>query len=263
MLRMVLTGLAASVSPVAVLALVSVLTKGNARRNALLFLLGFTVTLLCLGFAGIFLFRLGGGEGKGRVNGYIDLSLGVLCLLAMLRELHREEDKAGHEEQGGENGEGRREKSEKERLGKRLKRFSGKRKRDQGVECQEELDGVGRGRPGAQRELRAAKALSLGCLSMLVNFSTLVIFVSGLHAIGAAKMGVLAGLLALLVMTAFTLSTLLAPIAVLFSFPSQSELLLRALRDWLAKHRRAVGSLVLAAFGVYLLAKGISTVLAH
>lgn len=80
---MVVTGLAASVSPVAVAAMISMLSMKGARRNTFFFLAGFVLTLLCLGAAGLFLFQLGGAGRTGGLHGVIDLVLGGFCLLAI------------------------------------------------------------------------------------------------------------------------------------------------------------------------------------
>jgi len=87
--RVIIAGLAASISPVAVMVLLSVMMRKHARRNSLLFLLGFTLVLIALGVVGIFVFRAGGSGGKSKVDGYIDLVLGVLCLAAIPLTLRR------------------------------------------------------------------------------------------------------------------------------------------------------------------------------
>ena len=79
--RLIITGLAAAVSPVAVMVLLAVLSRKNARRNSLLWLLGFTATLIALGVVMVYIFHLGGSGETSKVDGYIDIVLGFLCLL--------------------------------------------------------------------------------------------------------------------------------------------------------------------------------------
>lgn len=85
--HVIVAGLAASVSPVAIMLLLAVMMRKNARRNSLLFLLGFTLILVALGVVGVFIFKAGGSGTKSSVDGYFDIALGVLCLLAMLFSL--------------------------------------------------------------------------------------------------------------------------------------------------------------------------------
>jgi hypothetical protein len=95
--RLIIAGLAASVSPVSVMVLVSVMLRKHARRNSLVFLLGFTLILIAFGLAGIFAFRAGGGGSKQKVNGCIDLALGALCLAAIPITLRRKKKQADPE----------------------------------------------------------------------------------------------------------------------------------------------------------------------
>ena len=81
--RVIVAGLAASISPVSVMFLLSVMTRKNVRRNSLLFLLGFTLVLIAMGVVGIFVFHAGGSGAKSKVDAFIDLGLGVLCLAAI------------------------------------------------------------------------------------------------------------------------------------------------------------------------------------
>lgn len=81
--RLVLTGLGAAVSPVAVMVLVSMMMTKNPKRNSLLFLAGYTLALLAIGVLVVALLPLGGSGKKSAVDGYIDLALGILCLVAI------------------------------------------------------------------------------------------------------------------------------------------------------------------------------------
>jgi threonine/homoserine/homoserine lactone efflux protein len=87
--RVIIAGLAASISPVAVMVLLSVMMRKHARRNSLLFLLGFTLVLIAFGVTVIFLFSAGVGGSKHKVDGFIDLALGALCLAAIPITLRR------------------------------------------------------------------------------------------------------------------------------------------------------------------------------
>jgi Sap, sulfolipid-1-addressing protein len=203
--RLIVTGLAASISPVAVMVLISVLSTKSARRNSLVFLLAFTLTLIAIGLVAVYIFHVGGSGGTSKVDGYIDLSLGILCLLAIILEFRK-----------------------------------GKKQKSQKVAA----------------DLSVKKSFSLGCVSMLVNSSTVVIYISGLHVISAADLTRSEDLLGIAILTLFTLTTLLIPMAIYFVFPSRSERALASFKTWLAKHSKVIGAAVLLIFGVYLIIKG-------
>ena len=94
--NVIVAGLAASVSPVAIMLLLAVMMRKKARRNLLLFLLGFTLILVTLGVVGVFVFKAGGSGTKSSVNGYFDIALGVLCLVAMLLSLRSKKKQEKH-----------------------------------------------------------------------------------------------------------------------------------------------------------------------
>ncbi|MBN1290063.1 MAG: GAP family protein [Actinobacteria bacterium] len=82
-LRLVLTGLGAAVSPVAMIALISLMLRKDAKRNSLLFLLGYTLALMSIGTVLVYVLHIGSRGGKSMLDSYIDLLLGVLCLALM------------------------------------------------------------------------------------------------------------------------------------------------------------------------------------
>jgi hypothetical protein len=208
--RLILIGLAASVSPVAVMILISVLAKKHAKRNSLIWLIGFTLTLLALGFLVVYIFHVGGSGGTSKVDGYIDMGLGALCLLLIPLSVLRKKKPEG---------------------------------------------------PKVESDISPFRALTLGCISMIVNTSTLVIFFSGLHVISAARLETYETGLSVAVLTFFTLTTVLIPIAIYFLFPTKSEKALDAFKNWLMKHKKIIGVAILLVFGVYLLVKGLKVVI--
>jgi len=95
---------------------------------------------------------------------------------------------------------------------------------------------------------------------MLVNSSTFIIFVSGLHMISRSNLVVLEEIISLVILTVFTLTTVLIPIAIYFIFPSRSGRALAALEEWLTRHKKLIGTATLFIFGAYLLIKGLTAV---
>jgi hypothetical protein len=203
---MIIIGLAASVSPIAIMFLISILSKHHARRNSLVFLLGYTLTLTALGVVGVLVFHIGSSGRTSKVDGYIDLALGILCLLVIPLSIRKP------------------------------------KKHDTAK---------------VESDLRAWRAFTLGSFSMIVNSSTFIIYISGLHAISAAKLEPFNDVIALATLTFFTLTSLIIPIIIYFIFPKKSEKLLNSLRVWLTKHSKVIGIAVLMIIGVYLVIKGI------
>ena len=197
-------------SPVAVMVLISLMLKKNPVRNSSLFLLGFALVLIAIGIAGLFLLHLGGHAKKSPVDGYIDIALGVLCLLAIPLAWKR------------------------------------KRKRKQ--------------EEPAARDIKPARAFTLGGATMLINFSTIPIYVSGVHVISDAKLAFFDDVLAMVILTAVTLITLVVPIVIYLVFPKAAARALSSVRVWLSKHQKVIGATILLVFGVYLLIKGIHAV---
>jgi len=206
--RLIVIGLAAAVSPVAVMVLISLMLKKHPVRNSSLFLLGFALVLIAIGIAGIILLHFGGHAKKSPVDGYIDIALGVLCLLAIP--------------------------------------LAWKRKRKQ--------------EEPAARDIKPARAFTLGGATMLVNFSTIPIYVSGVHVISDARLGLFDDVLAMVILTAVTLITLVVPIVIYIVFPKAAARALSSVRVWLSKHQKVIGAAILLVFGVYLLIKGIHAV---
>ena len=208
--HLLLIGLGASVSPVAVMLLISVMLKKNPRTNSLLFFLGYTAALVALGVIVVYIFHLGGGGRTLKIDGYIDLSLGAICFIAVPYSLRKKN-----------------------------------RKRT----------------PGVESGSTAFRSFSLGSMSLLLNPSTYLIFISGLHVISLAGIGRQDDLLAIAFLTLVTLVTLLVPIIIFFVFPKRAEEVLDTLKAWLTKHNRVIGVAVLLVFGVYLLIRGLRILL--
>jgi Sap, sulfolipid-1-addressing protein len=204
--KLVLIGLGASVSPVAVTLLITVMFRAQARRNSLLFLLGFTLTLLAIGIIVATVFNRAGSGGTGHADGYVDLALGLLCLALIPLPLRRKRGQAADD---------------------------------------------------VEQDLKASRAFFRGIIAMLINTSTMVLYIAGVHEISAAKLGAAGNVLALAILTLVTLVTLIIPIVIYFAFPRKSEQVLGKLNAWLFKHMKEIGVAVLLVFGIYLLVKGI------
>lgn len=209
--KLILTGLGASISPVAIILLITVMMRDHARRNSLLFLAGFSLTLLGVGIALVSLMHAAGSGGTGKFDAYIDIALGVVCLAVVPLAI--------------------------------------KRKPRQAKEGPEDAD------------LKAFAAFTRGVVAMLINSSTWVIYIAGLHMVTTATdLTTAEEILAILILTLTTLLTLIIPIAVYFIFPHKAQKVLESARGWLVAHSKIIGIAILVIFGAYLLIKGIVSV---
>jgi threonine/homoserine/homoserine lactone efflux protein len=207
--RLILTGLGASISPVAIMAIISVMLMKKPLRNSLLFLVGFTFVLVSVGVIVVFVLHARGGSKTGNVDGYIDIAFGALCLLGIFLTIRRKPKPAPADE---------------------------------------------------PREMKASRAFTLGMVMMLVNFSTWVIYLAGMHFIAEAKLSVADDVIAMVILTVMTLITLLIPIFFEAAFPKTAEKGLTSMRLWLARHNKLIGAIILAVFAIYLLEKGIRAI---
>lgn len=205
--KVVIAGLGAAVSPVAVVLLITVMFHDHARRNSLLFLAGFTLVLVAIGVISMTLMDSAGSGRTGKLDAYIDVALGALCL-ALIPVALRRKPRPSQEAGAG--------------------------------------------------DLKASGAFTRGMVAMLVNSSTMVIYIAGVHEISGADASIAGTVLAMAVLTAVTLLTLLIPITVYFISPRRSQEALGSMRTWLAGHSKAIGLVLLVVFAGYFLAKGIT-----
>ncbi len=202
--RLLVIGMGAAVSPVAVMVLISLMLRKHPLKNALFFLLGFTPTLVALGIVAVTLMHAGGSGKKSAVDAYIDLALGALCLLAIIPVIRKKPKESEPEPE----------------------------------------------------DLKASRSLAIGCLTMLVNYSTLVIYASGIHYISSARLSLPENVFYMALLTVVTLSTLLLPVAVYIAVPGRAERWLAALKEWLGEHNKQIGVAILLIFAVLLFVKG-------
>ncbi|MHB8896576.1 MAG: GAP family protein [Candidatus Geothermincolia bacterium] len=203
--QLIVVGLLASISPVAVTVLVTLMLTKKPLRNALSFLVGFTLVLVAIGVIAVFILHIGTSKGNHAIDAWIDIGLGVLCLALIPHSLMRKA------------------KADKQRT----------------------------------KPLKTVEALGIGAVTMMINASTIVIYISGTHDIVAAHLSAVKDVEALAILTAVTLVTLIIPIAIYAIFPKKSDRLLGSLKVWLMKHQKMIGIVILAIFGIYLLFKGI------
>lgn len=101
------------------------------------------------------------------------------------------------------------------------------------------------------------RAVVIGAGLLVVNFTTVAIYIPALAEIAKAGLGFSSSAIALAVVIALISSTMTAPVVLYAVMRQRAGAILNALRSWLAKHDRAVMTVVLVVFGLYLLLKGL------
>lgn len=210
--KLIAYGLGAAVSPVAVIVLLTLMMRKGPLKNALIFLVGFTIMLVAIGVVMGFVLHFGGSGEKSAFDDWVDVALGVLCLALIPVSLLR-------------------------------------KKKDQGGGVEED------------RGIKASRAFVLGAATMAVNTSTMVIYAAGMHAVSQANLSRLDVVLSIAILTFVTLLSLLVPILIYVAAPQKAGKVLASLQSWLNRHKKVIGAGVLAVFGVYLLAKGLTALL--
>src|SRR5450759_1959696 len=82
--KVILIGLAASVSPVAVMVLITLMFSKRPLRNSLFFLLGFTLTLVAIAVVVVFVFHAGEHSRKSNLDAWIAIALMTAVTLVTL-----------------------------------------------------------------------------------------------------------------------------------------------------------------------------------
>jgi threonine/homoserine/homoserine lactone efflux protein len=81
--RVILAGIAASISPIPIMVLLSMMMRPKVLRNVLSFLLGYTIILIALGLVVALVMRASGSGQKEAVDAYINIVFGALCFLSI------------------------------------------------------------------------------------------------------------------------------------------------------------------------------------
>lgn len=103
-----------------------------------------------------------------------------------------------------------------------------------------------------------ARYVGLGAGVMLLNFSTLALFVPAVKDIGRADDVSAAGeAAALALLLVIVLVPAWAPVALRAAFPDRAQRILAPLGRWMGEHQRALGGWVSAAFALYLFVRGV------
>ncbi len=100
--------------------------------------------------------------------------------------------------------------------------------------------------------------VGVGAIGMLVNFSTLVLFLPALHEITRSSVGDAGRAVALAMLYLVTLLPVLAPVTVVSLLGPRAQPALRATHSFVSDHARQIGTVIEVVFAVYLTLRGIS-----
>jgi hypothetical protein len=98
--------------------------------------------------------------------------------------------------------------------------------------------------------------IGVGALGMVVNFSTLVLFLPALHEITRASVGTVDRVVAFAVVFVITLLPVLAPVVLVSAMGRRVAPALDAVHAFVTRHSRQIGIVIEVVFAVYLVVKG-------
>jgi hypothetical protein len=98
--------------------------------------------------------------------------------------------------------------------------------------------------------------VGVGAIGMLVNFSTLVLFLPALHEITRSSVALVGRSMAFAVLYVITLLPVLIPVGLVAVLGDRAEPVLDATHTFVTRHSRQIGMVIEVVFAVYLLWKG-------
>ncbi len=99
--------------------------------------------------------------------------------------------------------------------------------------------------------------VGIGATGMVVNFSTLVLFLAAMHEITRSAVGTTGRVADFVVVYVITLLPVLVPVGLVTALGDRADPPLNATHAFLADHGRTIGTTVEVVFAVYLAAKGL------
>ncbi len=97
----------------------------------------------------------------------------------------------------------------------------------------------------------------IGAIGMVVNFSTLVLFLAAMHEITRSAVGTTGRVVDFAVVYVVTLLPVLVPVGLVAALGERADPPLRATHAFVADHGRSIGITVEVVFAVYLAVKGV------
>ena len=99
--------------------------------------------------------------------------------------------------------------------------------------------------------------VGVGALGMVVNFSTLVLFLPALHEITRSSADLAARVVAFVVLFVITLLAVLLPVGLVTVFGERATPVLESTHTFVTRHARQIGVVIEVAFAVYLIWRGL------
>ena len=99
--------------------------------------------------------------------------------------------------------------------------------------------------------------VAVGALGMVVNFSTLVLYLPALHEITRSSVGLVGRSTAFAVLFLVTLLPVLAPVGLVTILGTRADPVLGATHAFVTRHTRQIGIVIEVVFALYLVAKGV------
>ena len=98
--------------------------------------------------------------------------------------------------------------------------------------------------------------VGVGAVGMVVNFSTLVLFIPALHEITRSSADLAARVLVFAVLFVITLLTVLLPVGLVTVFGARATPVLQSTHTFVTRHSRQIGVAIEVVFAAYLIGRG-------
>lgn len=196
----------ATFSPSGLLLVMGILSsEEKPRRKALAFLAGAALFLIVLGLVILFILKPAVHQGghNNRLSAYIDISLGLLIVLIVIRMvLTKKKDKP-------------------------------------------------------EKKKRKIPYGAVGFSFMIVNTSTLVLFIAACKIISEGKLGMMDSLVLFAILLLITMFMIAFPVLISYAMPQRSQVVLRPVTAFMSKHGSRIAQIYFLIMAVYLVVHGI------
>ncbi len=99
--------------------------------------------------------------------------------------------------------------------------------------------------------------LGVGAIGMVVNFSTLVLFLPALHEITRSSVGITGRVMVFVLLYLITLVPVLVPVGLVTVLGDRAQPLLESTHTFVTRHARMIGIVIEVVFAVYLVIRGV------
>ncbi len=108
------------------------------------------------------------------------------------------------------------------------------------------------------RNAGPGKYIAIGCIVMIADFSSIVLFLPGIRDVAVASVSLIDKFLAGSILYVAVMAPALIPLLATIISPDKADRTMGAINDWLKKHSQAITTTIFFVFGAFLIFKGLS-----